>query len=150
EPDAGAHAVASARFVVTTIYLIILCLALAATLAFVIAWLHDEYVARGSRGGRAAGEAATTRWHDGTIDRLLAMFPIAAAGLLLGLLLSGEDIDVLDLGAEAMLLAAGVTGAERLAARRRGAGSAPRRPASALLLIAAGAGVIGGLAGLGG
>ena len=134
----------------TTIYLIILCLALAMTLAFVVAWLHDAYVARRSGGGRAGAVPAAERWYDATIDRLVAMFPIAAAGLLLGLLLSGEDIDVLDLGAEAMLLAAGVTAGERLVVRRRGAaGERGRRPASALLALAAGAGLLGGLAGLG-
>ncbi len=131
----------------TALYLIILCLALVTTLASVAAWLYD---ASRVRAGRRDGEQPGGQWYDGALDRVLVMFSVAGAGLLLGLLVAGEEVDLVGLGTEAMLIAAGVTGGERLAARRSGAGGGHGLPPPAALLVAAGAGLVGGLAGLGG
>lgn len=134
---------------VTTRYLVILCLALGATLMFVIFSMHDWLRQRRPRGDHAVvgaeGQGAG-RWYDGTLDRLLVMFPIAAAGLLVGLVLSQTDVDIVDVGAEAMLLASGATATERIVARQRcdGAGEGP-----AALVVCLVAGLIGGVAGLG-
>ena len=126
----------------TTVYLITLGLALVATLAFVVLYLRDRFLA--PRGFRGADGAA--RWADGALDRVLVLFAISAAGMLIGLLLSGSDIDVLDLGAEAMLLAAGATSSERIVARQRRDGNGERAAVPGVCLAA---GLIGGLVGLG-
>lgn len=134
----------------TTIYIVILCLAFAATLLFVAAWVHDRYILRHPPSDGGTGGPGHGRWDDDAIEKLLMTFPIAAGGLLLGLVLSGADIDIFDVGAEAMLLAAGVTASERLFARRRGTSGGDVAPRSLMLAAAAGAGFIGGMAGLGG
>ena len=118
-----------------TVYLVILCLALAATLAFGALYVYDRFVAR-----------EQPRWGDGALERVLVMFPVAAVGLLIGLLLSRSRLDLVDLGAEAMLLAAGGASSERIAARRRRDGNRDR---PAVLGVCLAAGLVGGLAGLG-
>ncbi len=130
----------------STIYLVILGLALAATLMFAAAWLPDRYVSRRPAGESTGGGAERQRWDDGTVDQLLVTFPVAAGGLLLGLVLSGAEIDLLDLGPQAMLLAAGVTATERLVARRHADTGGRAAAMSLVLCVAAGAGVIGGIA----
>lgn len=130
----------------TTIYLVILSLALAATLIFVAAWLYDRYV---SRRGPPGGEERRS-WDDGSIDQLVVAFPIAAGGLLLGLVISDADIDLIDICAEAMLLAAGVTATERLIVRWRTTAHGRAALTPLVLCIAAAAGLIGGIAAPGG
>jgi hypothetical protein len=127
---------------VTPIYLVILSLALAATLIFVAAWLYDRFVSHRGPPGREEQRS----WSDGTIDRLVVAFPIAAGGLLLGLVISDSDIDLIDVCAEAMLLGAGVTATEGLLVRWRTPGHGRAAPTPLVLCIAAGAGLIGGIA----
>ena len=132
----------------TTIYLVILCAALAATLCFIALCVREWSLSRhqlDTATGGGADRACPRPLYDGVVDCVLVAFPIAAAGMVAGLLIAGSTVRILDIGAEAMLVACGASAAERLLWRGREGGV--RTPLVAPLCLVVG--LVGGLAGLG-
>lgn len=119
----------------------------AATLCFIALCVREWSASRHQLDAATGGgtdRMGARPLYDGVIDRVLLAFPIAAAGMVAGVLIAGSTVRVVDIGAEAMLVASGASAAERLL--RRGREDGPPTPLVALCLVA---GLVGGLAGLG-